>query len=58
MTINFISLGEPLDDAAGQRGRRLHRLDVLLKHNEFVATKSRNEVLRAKHSPESVGDNA
>src|SRR5690606_25392263 len=58
VAIDLVSLREPLDDTAGERGRLLRRPDILLKHHELVAAEPGDEILRTQHSPQPVGDHA
>ena len=58
MIVDLVALAQAVDDAAGQAGGVLVRLDVLLEHDEFVAAEARDEILRPQHFAQPVGDRA
>ena len=58
MIADLVTLAQVLDDTPGQDGRFLARFDVLLKHHEFIATKTRHEIFRPQHGPQAIGHRA
>ena len=58
VVVDLVALAQAIDDAPGQAGGVLVRLDVLLEHHEFVAAEPRHEILRPQHFAQAVGDRA
>ena len=58
MIVDLVALAQVIDDSPGEAGGVLGRFDVLLKHHEFVAAEPRDEILRAQHRAQPVGDGA
>ena len=58
MIVDLVALAQPVDDAPREVGGVLGGVDVLLEHDEFVAAEARDEILRAQHLAQPVGDRA
>ena len=58
MIVDLVALAQTLDDAPGEAGGILVRIDVLLEHHEFVAAEARDEILRPQHVAQPVGHRA
>jgi len=56
MAVEIVRIAEDFDDALGQRGNLLRRLDVGLQHGEFVAAEPRHRVLFAQRAFEPRAD--
>lgn len=56
MIFDAVALAQPFDDTAGKRRGVLRRRDVLLEDDELVAAEAGDEILRAQHLAQAIGD--
>jgi hypothetical protein len=56
--VDLVTFAQVIDHSPGETGGFLGRFDILLKHHKFVAAEPRDEVLRAQHRAQPVGDGA